>query len=93
PKARITFGDIQGNTAIECWGGQLTITASLETIFGDAYNDGARVHSNSWGSTENAYDSMAWSVDNFVWGHPDFLLCFANGNSGPAGRTPACTRI
>ncbi|MBN2053499.1 S8 family serine peptidase [bacterium] len=85
--ARITFGDIQGNGFLECMMGMLNITSSLETIFQDAYNDGARIHTNSWGSTENAYDSMAWSVDNFSWNNPDFLLLFANGNSGPGGGT------
>lgn len=82
-EAKITFGDIQGNGFVECMIGVLNITSPLEIIFEDAYNDGARIHSNSWGSMENAYDSMAWAVDNFVWLHQDFVPCFANGNSGP----------
>ncbi len=85
--SKITFGDIQGNSFAECWLGQLTLTSDLTTIFGDAYNDGARIHTNSWGSTENAYDSMAVEADQFMWDHSDFLLLFANGNSGPNAST------
>jgi len=86
-KARITFGDIQGNSLAECLLGMLNIAAPLGDIFGDAYNDNARIHTNSWGSTENAYDSMAVATDSFMWQHPDFLIIFAAGNSGPNAST------
>ena len=56
----------------------------IATMFQDAYNDGARVHTNSWGSPQNlgAYDNFAVTVDQFMWDHPDMLLMFAAGNSG-----------
>lgn len=56
----------------------------ITKMFLDAYNDGARLHTNSWGSAQNlgAYDNFAVSVDQFMWDHPDFLLLFAAGNSG-----------
>jgi subtilisin family serine protease len=62
----------------------LTVPQQLSTLFVDAYKDGARVHSNSWGAARNfgAYDAYASQVDEFVWEHPDFLPAFAAGNSG-----------
>ncbi len=62
----------------------LTVPPQLKTLFNDAYADGARIHSNSWGAARNfgAYDNYAAQVDEFVWEHPDFLPAFAAGNSG-----------
>lgn len=62
----------------------LTVPPKLVKLFEPAYADGARVHTNSWGSPANfgAYDSMAQQVDEFMWTHPDFLVLFAAGNSG-----------
>lgn len=56
----------------------------FEKIIGTAYPDGARIHTNSWGSAANpgAYDTMAARVDEYMWKHPDMLVLFAAGNSG-----------
>lgn len=56
----------------------------FERIVGTAYPDGARIHTNSWGSAANpgAYDTMAARVDEYMWKHPDMLVLFAAGNSG-----------
>lgn len=56
----------------------------FEKIIGTAYPDGARIHTNSWGSAANpgAYDTMASRVDEYMWKHPDVLVLFAAGNSG-----------
>jgi len=56
----------------------------FEKIVGTAYPDGARIHTNSWGSAANpgAYDTMASRVDEYMWKHPDMLILFAAGNSG-----------
>src|SRR5262249_54755926 len=45
-------------------------------------NDGARVHTNSWGSTrgDGRYDSQAFEIDDFVWRNRDLVVCFAAGN-------------
>lgn len=47
-------------------------------------DDGARVHSNSWGSTQGdgRYDQNASEVDDFIWQHRDMVVCFAAGNDG-----------
>ncbi|WP_394850150.1 S8 family serine peptidase [Pendulispora brunnea] len=60
----------------------------LNPIFQQAYDQGARLHSNSWGDQENAsvqnnYTAGSQDVDEFMWNHKDFLVLFAAGNSGP----------
>lgn len=62
----------------------LNVPPKLERLFQPVYADGARLHSNSWGSPANlgAYDAMAVQVDEFVWKNPEFLPIFAAGNSG-----------
>jgi len=56
----------------------------FEDLILPAYENGARVHSNSWGSPRDlgAYDSFAAGADDFMWKNPDLLLVFAAGNSG-----------
>lgn len=70
-------------------GGSLTgIPADLNEYFQQAYNDGARIHSNSWGSAvAGAYTSFSQDVDEFMWNHKDFFIVFSAGNSGPAANT------
>ena len=83
PEAQLVVGEIFTDDGY-AWGLQFN---SLSTIFGDAYNDGARIHSNSWGAQSNSYDSMAAEVDQFMWDHSDFTVFFAAGNSGPDANT------
>jgi serine protease AprX len=46
-------------------------------------NDGARVHSNSWGGGDaGSYNANSSEVDDFVWNHRDLTICFAAGNEG-----------
>lgn len=64
----------------------------LNPIFQQAYNQGARIHTNSWGDNENStvqnnYSSGSQDVDEFMWNHKDFLIFFAAGNSGPGTGT------
>ena len=69
--------------------GGLSIPADLEGLLDDSYANGARVHSNSWGSSlasENgAYASRAVDVDTFMWNNPDCLVVASSGNSGTDG--------
>lgn len=64
--------------------GRFTIGPDPTTLFLQAYNEGARVHSNSWGSPENLgeYDDSARAADEFMWKNPEMLLVFAAGNFG-----------
>lgn len=61
----------------------------LNPIFQQTYDQGARIHTNSWGDNENAtvqnnYSTASQDVDEFMWNHKDFLIFFAAGNSGSA---------
>jgi len=56
----------------------------LHDLFTTPYQtDGARVHTNSWGSAvSGAYTSNSNDVDDFVWNNRDMVICFAAGNDG-----------
>jgi hypothetical protein len=60
----------------------------LNPLFEQAFKQGARIHSNSWGDNENAevqnnYSAGSQDVDEFMFAHKDFQIFFAAGNSGP----------
>lgn len=54
-------------------------------VFQPAYDAGARIHSNSWGSPLNEIDDDDLTVDSFQYWHDDFLAVFAAGNDGSEG--------
>jgi hypothetical protein len=54
-------------------------------MFPYAYDAGARIHSNSWGSTDNVYTQQAFAVDEYMFDNQDFLVLFAAGNDGDEG--------
>lgn len=64
------------------------IPVDLGPLFGQAYQHGARIHSNSWGTplprnlVQRPYDGKTESIDRFVWEHQDFTILFAAGNDG-----------
>jgi hypothetical protein len=63
----------------------LSVPWDLTTgVFQDAYDDGARLHNNSWssGGSAGAYLAYASDVDEFIRDHPDMLIVFAAGNDG-----------
>jgi hypothetical protein len=72
---------------------------NLTPILEQAYKQGARIHSNSWGDRQNTpatvttptgnYSAGARDVDAFVWSHPDMLLVFDTGNMSPNTPPPA----
>jgi hypothetical protein len=62
----------------------VAITPALD----QAYKQGARIHSNSWGdyqSVTGTYSHATRDLDAFVYAHPDMLVVF---NTGNAGSTP-----
>lgn len=61
----------------------LTMPASIETLLETLYLAGARVFSNSWGSSSSAYSFTSMEVDQFAWNHPDAIVLFSAGNDGP----------
>jgi hypothetical protein len=59
------------------------IPDNLGSLFQFAYNQGARIHSNSWGGGDpGAYDDQCRQFDEFVWKHKDFCFVIAVGNDG-----------
>ncbi|MFL5802599.1 MAG: S8 family serine peptidase [Roseiflexaceae bacterium] len=80
PKARLILQSV-----LDAQGGLGGLPDDLHDLFTPIYqNDGVRIHTNSWGSTrgDGRYDSEAREVDDFVWNHRDFVICFAAGNEG-----------
>ena len=65
----------------------------LTPILQQAYTQGARIHSNSWGdlsSPRGGYGQPAQDVDAFIASHPDMLVIFNTGNfNSDAGAPPA----
>ena len=59
------------------------IPLDLTRLFADAYQQKARIHSNSWGGGQpGEYDSQSEQLDRFVWEHKDFCVLVACGNDG-----------
>ncbi len=59
------------------------IPLDLNDLFQQTYDDGVRIHTNSWGYDDDGnYDPISEDVDEFVWNHPDYLILFAAGNQG-----------
>jgi hypothetical protein len=84
PNARLIFQDA-GNETTGCLDG---LSADFSLIFQQAYNAGARIHSDSWGAdTAGVYNGGCQTVDRFIYDHEDFLIFFSNGNAGPGSQT------
>jgi hypothetical protein len=59
------------------------IPTDLHQLFQQAYDNGARVHSNSWGSdAAGAYTTDSLNTDDFIWNHRDMTITFSAGNAG-----------
>ncbi len=81
PKVGLVFQSI-----LDAGGGLGGLPLDLNVLFQQAYDQGARVHSNSWGSPVNgAYTFDSEEVDQFVWNHPDMVITFTAGNKGDDG--------
>ena len=79
PGAKVYFQSIMDAN------GDIQLPLQLQTLFQQAYNAGARIHSNSWGSATNSrYMVNAIEADDFVAKHRDMLLVFSAGNEGNA---------
>ena len=59
------------------------LPANLTNLYGEAYNAGARIHSNSWGSSQaGVYTANSAQTDQFVWNNRDMVITFSAGNAG-----------
>ncbi|MFZ8846315.1 MAG: S8 family serine peptidase [Candidatus Hydrothermia bacterium] len=75
--------------------------SGFNTVLNDAYNKGARVHTNSWGyvcggfftqCSPIGYNTDAYIIDNFVWNKKDMVVVFAAGNHGDDVCLAGCYR-
>ncbi len=80
PKAKLFFQsvmDADGNL-----GG---LPLDLRDLFQEAYDEGVRIHNNSWGAmAESEYLFNSLEVDEFVYNHKDMLIVISGGNEGTA---------
>ena len=87
-------GYVNGDLCIQFPG--VGCPAKLTPVFEQAYRQGARIHSNSWGDRQGRltspptanYPQTAYDVDAFAYSHPDMLIVFNTGNLGSATATP-----
>ena len=71
---------------------------NITPLLDQAYKQGARIHTNSWGDRQGAagnvsppvgnYAASSRDVDAFVYAHPDMLVVFNTGNYGATGDVP-----
>jgi subtilisin family serine protease len=79
PEASLVFQAIEDNATEELSG----IPLDLRELFDQAYQAGARVHVNSWGSADlGIYTAESQDVDEYAWEHKDLTIVFAAGNYG-----------
>ncbi len=68
---------------LDAGGGLGGLPADLNDLFLQTYTNGARIHSDSWGTPLNGqYDLDSQQCDEFMWDYPDMLLVFSAGNGG-----------
>jgi serine protease AprX len=79
PAARLVMQSV-----LDSEGGLSGLPVDLHDLFLPPYrDDGARVHSNSWGgAADGAYTANSREVDDFVANHRDCVICIAAGNDG-----------
>lgn len=68
--------------------------ANMTPILTQAYAQGARIHSNSWGdhsSPTASYSAAGRDIDAFVYSHPDMLVVFNVGNYATNDPVPPYT--
>ncbi len=88
PKARLFFQSLLDRN--EGLGG---LPFMLEDLFEEAYQAGARIHNNSWGSaTSSTYRIASSEVDAFVHRRKDMLVVISAGNEGSAADPPIGSR-
>ena len=77
PAAQLVFQSVM--TASQ----SLALPDDLNELYLPPYDLGARIHSDSWGSSvEGEYSADSMTTDEFIWDHPDMLVAYAAGNEG-----------
>ncbi len=70
--------------------GSLSGLTNLTALYQQSFNNGSRIHSDSWGDDRylGVYTALSRDTDEFMWNHPEMLIVFAAGNSG-VDKSPA----
>lgn len=77
-EARLVFQSV-----LDSYGGLGGLPYDLNDLFRAAYTNGARIHSDSWGSSvAGEYTVDSQQVDQFVWSNRNMLIVFAASNDG-----------
>ncbi len=88
PEAELVFQSL-----LDSEGGLGGLPNDLRDLLQQAYDAGARIHTNSWGAnfflkpltrflSAGRYTAESAQVDDFIWSHPDMVVLFAAGNDG-----------
>lgn len=78
PGARLVFQSL-----LDADGGLGGIPEPLDPLFDEAYQAGARIHLDSWGTaSRSTYTLASADVDRYVHAHKDFLVVLSAGNAG-----------
>ncbi len=83
PAAKLVMQDVGSS------GGLSGLSGDLTDMFDQAYEAGARIHTDSWGANTPSYTSDAQDMDEAMWRREDMIFTVAMGNSGlaPADHT------
>lgn len=82
PKANLIMQDVGRDSS-----GSISFNGTLYQLLNEAYNNGARIHTNSWGSAaKGAYTNYSADVDRFMWDNKDMVVLFSAGNNGRDGK-------
>lgn len=70
-------------SVMDSGGGLGGLPLDLFDLYIQAYTNGARIHSDSWGSdVYGQYTTDSQSTDEFQWDYPDMLIVYSAGNAG-----------
>ena len=82
PKSKLFFQSL-----LDDQGGLGGLPYDLNELFEEAYQNGARIHNNSWGALAKGYYRMnSMEVDEFVDKRRDMLIVISAGNEGIASK-------
>ncbi|MGQ7848066.1 S8 family serine peptidase [Granulosicoccus sp. 3-233] len=81
PEARFVFQSL-----MDARGRLKGLPVDLQDLFQEAFDNGVRIHNNSWGAKVDAeYVLDAREADEFVFENPDMLIVTSAGNNASAG--------
>jgi len=84
PQAQLVFQSLMNAS-----GGLGGIPPDLNVLFQQAYDAGARVHSNSWATNANGgYGTESQELDQFSWRNKDMVITAGAGNGGNDSASP-----